>query len=142
MTWLFASGGQSIGDFSFSISSSIEYSGLISFRVEWFDLLAVQGTLKSLLQHHNSKASISSILPWEMPWTEERGRLSPWGREESDATERFHFHFSLSCIGEGNGNPLQYSRLKNTMKRGKWQATVHGVTKVGHDLATKPPPPP
>ena len=44
--------------------------------------------------------------------------------------------------GEGNGNPLQYSRLKNTMKRGKWQATVHGVTKVGHDLATKPPPPP
>ena len=44
--------------FSFSISPSNEYSGLISFRTEWFDLLAVQGTLKSLLQHHNSKASI------------------------------------------------------------------------------------
>ena len=44
--------------FSFSISSSNEYSGLISFRVDWFDLLAVQGTLKSLLQHHNLKASI------------------------------------------------------------------------------------
>ena len=44
--------------FSFSISSSNEYSGLISFRIDWFDLLAVQGTLKSLLQHHNSKASI------------------------------------------------------------------------------------
>ena len=42
----------------FSISSSNEYSGLISFRIEWFDLLAVQGTLKSLLQHHSSKASI------------------------------------------------------------------------------------
>ena len=43
---------------SFSISASIEYSGLISFRIDWFDLLAVQRTLKSLLQHHNSKASI------------------------------------------------------------------------------------
>ena len=44
--------------FSFSISPSKEYSGLISFRMDWLDLLAVQGTLKSLLQHHNSKASI------------------------------------------------------------------------------------
>ena len=44
--------------FSFSISSSNEYSGLISFRIEWFDLLAVQGTVKNLLQHHNSKASV------------------------------------------------------------------------------------
>ena len=46
--------------FSFSISPSDEYSGLISFRMDWFGLLAVQGTLKSLLQHHNSKASV----PW------------------------------------------------------------------------------
>ena len=44
--------------FSFSISSSSEYSGLISFRMDWLDLLAVQGTLKSLLQHHSSKASV------------------------------------------------------------------------------------
>ena len=44
--------------FSFSISPSNEYSGLTSFRIDWFDLLAVQGTLKSLLQHHSSKASI------------------------------------------------------------------------------------
>ena len=58
MRWLFASGGQSIWSFSFSISPSNEYSGLISFRIEWLDLLAVQGTLKSLLQHHSSKASI------------------------------------------------------------------------------------
>ena len=48
--------------FSFSISSSNEYAGLISFRINWFDLLAVQGTLKSLLQHHSSKASILSVL--------------------------------------------------------------------------------
>ena len=49
--------------FSFSISSSHEYSGLISFRIDWFDLLAVQGTLKSLLQHHSSKASILCTQP-------------------------------------------------------------------------------
>ena len=42
--------------------------------------------------------------------------------------------------GEGNSNPLQYSGLENPMDRGAWQATVHGVTRVGHDLATKPPP--
>ena len=54
----FASGGQSIGSFSFSISPSNEHSGLISFRVAWFDLHAVHGTHKSLLQHHSSKASI------------------------------------------------------------------------------------
>ena len=58
MSQFFASGGQSVGSFSFSISLSNEYSGLISFRIDWFDLLAVQGTLKSLLQHYSSKASI------------------------------------------------------------------------------------
>ena len=49
--------------FSFSISSSNAYSGLISFKIDWFDLLAVQGTLKNLLQHHSPKASIFSIQP-------------------------------------------------------------------------------
>ena len=58
MSWIFASGGQSIGVFSFSISPSNECSGLISFKIDWLDLLAVQGTLKSLLQHQSSKASI------------------------------------------------------------------------------------
>ena len=56
--YFFTSGGQSIGSFSFSISPSNEHPGLISFRMDWLDLLAVQGTLKSLLQHHSSKASI------------------------------------------------------------------------------------
>ena len=58
MSQLFESGSQSIGSFAFSISPSNEYSGLTSFRVDHLDLLAVQGTLKSLLQHHSSKASI------------------------------------------------------------------------------------
>ena len=55
---LFASCGQRQWSFSLSISSSNEYSGLVSFRIDWFDLTAVQGTLKVLLQHHSSKASI------------------------------------------------------------------------------------
>ena len=58
MSQLFASGGQSIGCFSLSISHSNEHSGLISFTIDWFDLLAYQGTLKSLLQCHSSKTSI------------------------------------------------------------------------------------
>ena len=53
--------------------------------------------------------------------------FSPWGREESDTTERLHFHFSLSCIGEGNGNPLQYSCLENPRDGGAWWAAVYGV---------------
>ena len=52
---------------------------------------------------------------------------SPWGREESDMTERLHFHFSLSCIGEGNGNPLQCSCLENPRDGGAWWAAVRGV---------------
>ena len=89
--------------FSFSISPSNEYSGLISFRMDWLDLLAVQGTLKSLLQHHSSKSSIihgslsnftltfhfqalekemathSSILAWRIPGTEEPSGLPSMG---------------------------------------------------------------
>ena len=52
---------------------------------------------------------------------------SPWGCWESDTTERLHFHFSLSCIGEGNGNPLQCSCLENPRDRGAWWAAMYGV---------------
>ena len=53
---------------------------------------------------------------------------SPWGLEESDMTERLHFHFSLSCIGEGNGNPLQCSCLENPRDGGAWWAAVYVLT--------------
>ena len=52
---------------------------------------------------------------------------STWGHEESDMAERLHFHFSLSCIGEGNGNPLQCSCLENPRGGGAWWASVYGV---------------
>ena len=53
---------------------------------------------------------------------------SPWGRKESDTTERLHFSFSFSGIGEGNGNPLQCSYLENPRDGGAWWAAVYGVT--------------
>ena len=53
---------------------------------------------------------------------------SPWGYEESDTTGRLHFHFSLSCTGEGNGNPLQYSCLENPRDGGAWWAAICVVT--------------
>ena len=54
--------------------------------------------------------------------------FSPWGREESDTNERLHFPFSLSCTGEGNGNPLQGSCLENPRDGGAWSAAFYAVT--------------
>ena len=70
----------------------------------------------------------SSTLAWKIPWTEEPGGLQSMGsREELYMTEQLHFHFSLSCIGEGNGNPLQCSCLENPRDRGAWWTAVYGV---------------
>ena len=90
--------------FSFSISPCNEYSGLISFRMDWLDLLAVQGTLKSLLQHHSSKASIL------------------W-RSAFFIVSRSHPYMTTgkTIAGEGNDKPLQYSCLENPMNSMKRQ---------------------
>ena len=61
---------------------------------------------------------------------------SPWGRKESDTTERLHFPFSFSCIGEGNGNPLQCSYLENPRDGGAWWAAVYGVAQRQTRLTT------
>ena len=73
-------------------------------------------------------ATHSSTLAWKTPWAEEPGRLQSMGCEESDTIERLHFHFSLSCTGEGNGKPLQYSCLENPRDRRAWWADVYGVS--------------
>ena len=62
----------------------------------------------------------SSTLAWKIPWTEEPGRLQSVGLLRADMTERLHFHFSLLCIGEGNGNPLQCSCLENPRDGRAW----------------------
>ena len=69
----------------------------------------------------------SSTPAWKTPWMEEAGGLQSMGREESDTTEQLHFHFSLSCIRKGNGNPLQCSCLENPRDGGAWWAAVYGV---------------
>ena len=91
----------------------------------------------------HSSLWLSSIPLWRRQWqstpvhlpgkSHERRSLvgcSPWGRKELDRTEQPHFHFSLSCIGEGNGNPLQCSCLENPRDGGAWWAAVYvyGVT--------------
>ena len=72
----------------------------------------------------------SSTLAWKFPWTEEPGRLQSMGSLRVGPTELLHFHFSLSCIGEGNGNPLQCSCLENPRDRGAWWAALYGVAQT------------
>ena len=69
------------------------------------------------------------LLPGESHGRRSMVGYSPWGLEESDTTERLHFHFSLSCIGEGNGNPVQCSCLENPRDSGAWWTAVHGISK-------------
>ena len=73
------------------------------------------------------KVSTPVLLPGKSHGQRSLVGCSPWGQEESDTTEQLHFHFSLSCIGEGNGNPLQCSCLKNPRNGGAWWAAVSGV---------------
>ena len=70
----------------------------------------------------------SSVLAWKIPWTEEPSKLLSVGSLRVGHDEWLHFHFSLSCIGEGNGNPLQYSCLESPRDGGAWWAAVYGVT--------------
>ena len=80
------------------------------------------------------KATYSNVLAWRIPWTEESGGL-PGGSVVESADDAGDMGYvgsipgSGRSLGEGNGNPLQYSCLENPMDRGAWQATVHGVTK-------------
>ena len=69
----------------------------------------------------------SSTLAWKIPWMEEPGGLQSMGSLRVRQTERLHFHFSLSCIGEGKGKPLQCSCLENPRDGGAWWADLCGV---------------
>ena len=107
--------------FSFSISPFNGHSGLIPFRIDWFHFFAVQGALKHLLQHHNSKASIfwHSAFPGGSD-----------GRESAcNAGDPGLIPVSGRSPGEGNGSPVLYSCLENSIDRGAWWATVQGAAK-------------
>ena len=75
----------------------------------------------------------SSTFAWKIPWMEEPDRLQSMGSLESDTTERLHFHFSLSCTGEGNSNPLQCSCLENPRTGEPGGLPSMGSHRVGHD---------
>ena len=94
-------------------------------------LFTIAGTWKP----EKAMAPHSSTLAWKIHGWRNLVGCSPWGHEESDTTERLHFHFPLSCMGEGNGNPLQCSCLENPRDSGAWWAAVYGVTqhRVGHN---------
>ena len=93
--------------------------------------------MPSLQRHRHSCFAPEKVLPqWHptpvlLPGKSHEWRslvgCSPWGHEELDMTKRFHFHSSLSCTGEGNGNPLQCSCLGNPRDGGAWWAAVYGV---------------
>ena len=78
-------------------------------------------------QAEKAMAPHSSTLAWKIPWTEEPGGLQSMGSQR--VRHDWATSLSLSCIGEGNGNPLQCSCLENPMDRGAWGAAVHGITK-------------
>ena len=110
----------------FSISPSNEYTGLISFRTDWLNLLAVRGTLKSLLQHHSSKASILRCSAFFMVQLSQpymtTGKTIALTRQTFFGKVMSLLFNTLSrfVIGEGNGTPLQYSCLENPMDGGAW----------------------
>ena len=112
--------------FRISISPSNEHPGLISFRMDWLNLLAVQGTLKSLLQHHSAKASILqrsafSTVQLSHPYmtTGKTIALTRWTLVGKVMSLLFNM-LSRLVIGVGNGTPLQCSCLENPMDGGAW----------------------
>ena len=92
---------------------SVIKNEIMSFSAIWMDLR----------QWHPTPV----LLPGKSHGRRSLVGCSPWGHKESDTTERLHFHFSLSCIREGNGNPLQCSCLENPRDVEAWWAAVYGV---------------
>ena len=112
--------------FSFNICPSNEHPGLISFRMDWLDLLAVQRTLKSLFQHHSSKASLLQhstffIVQLSHHYMTTEKTIALTRRTFVDKVMSLLFNMlSRLVIGEDNGTPLQYSCLENPMDGGAW----------------------
>ena len=91
---------------------------------------------QSVLSRRRQRQATPVLLPRKSHGQRSLVGCSPWGRSESDTTERLHFHFSLSCIGEGNGSPLQCSCLENPRDGGAWWAAVYGVAESDTTEAT------
>ena len=118
------------------------HSSTLAWKIPWTEEPGRLQSMRSLRVRHDWATSLSlfTFMHWRRQWQptpvflpeESQGRRSlvgssPWGREESGTTEQLHFIFSLSCIGEGNGNPPQCSCLENPRDGGAWWAAVYGV---------------
>ena len=125
------------------LSSFLTLSWYFIYINFWSPQVALVGK-ESVCQCRRCKSRRFDPVVWKIPWRwewlptsviltgESHGwrslvGCSPWGPKESDATERLHFQFSRSCIGERNGNPLQCSCLENPRDGGAWWAAVYGV---------------
>ena len=119
------------------------HSSTLAWKIPWTEEPGALQSMGSLRIGHDWATSVSlfTVMHWRRKWQPTPVLLpgktcgqrslvgcSPCGRGESDTTEWLHFHFSLSCIGEGNGNPLQCSCLENPRDGGAWWAVVYGVT--------------
>ena len=119
------------------------HSSTLAWNIPWMEEPGGLQSMGSLRVGHDWVTSLSlfTFMHWRRKWqptpvflpgeSHRERRLvdySPGGREESDTTEQLHFHFSLSCIGEGNGNPLQSSCLENPRDGGAWWAAVCGIS--------------
>ena len=118
------------------------HSSTLAWKIPWTAEPGRPQSMGSLRVGHERATSLLlfTLMHWRRKWQptpvllpgQSHGQrilvgCSPWGRYELDATERLHFHFLLSCIGEGNGGPLQCSCLENPRDRGAWWASVYGV---------------
>ena len=104
-------------------------------RVTWYIMCSLYPKFKKKKENlvlifflEKAMATYSSTFAWKSHGWRSLVGCSPWGHKESDTTEWLHFHFSLSHIGEGNGNPLQCSCLENPRDGGAWWAAIYGVT--------------
>ena len=118
------------------------HSSTLAWKIPWTEEPGRLQSMASLRVRHDWAISLSlfTFMHWRRKWQptpvflpeESQGRRSLvgcclWGGAESDTTEQFHFHSSLSCIGEGHGNPLQCSCLENPRDGGAWWAAIYGV---------------
>ena len=118
------------------------HSSTVAWKIPWMEEPGGLPSMGSLRVGHNWATSLSlfTFMHWRRKWQptpvllpgKSHGQrslvgCSPWSRKEPDTTERLHFHFSRSCIGEGNGNPLQCSCLENPRDGGAWWVAIYGV---------------
>ena len=108
------------------VAPQVSFTSL-KFHSVWTTALLISSPFLYITLRRRQWHPTPVVLPGESHWRRSLVGWGPWGCEESDTTEQLHFHFPFSCIGEGNGNPLQCSCLENPRDGGAWWAAVHRI---------------